>query len=204
MLHFKNNIAALAAVAAVGSAVRDELLAMEMHHAIAALAGANMNFYLVCEHNDVIINDPSALFPSAGTSPKSAGRKTPNPESMRIWGRPGGGTMEFHMNKPFHTLTLSLALFALVLPLSTPRVLTPGLPRFQEASPALEPNPVTPADLIEAVNTLRLANGLNALNAHPVLMQVAQTEANGIAYGAPGHWRPEGLTLGQWRSLHLR
>ena len=58
--------------------------------------------------------------------------------------------------------------------------------------------PITPADLIIAVNTLRVANGLNALNAHPVLMQVAQTEANGIANGMPGHWRPNGLTLGQW------
>jgi LysM repeat protein len=62
----------------------------------------------------------------------------------------------------------------------------------------LEPNPLTPADLIVAVNTLRMANGLYALGVHPVLMQVAQTEANGIANGMPGHWRPDGLTLGQW------
>jgi LysM repeat protein/uncharacterized protein YkwD len=66
----------------------------------------------------------------------------------------------------------------------------------EEATP--EPDPVTPADLIVAVNTLRMANGLYALNAHPVLMQVAQMEANGIANGMPGHWRPNGLTLGQW------
>jgi len=66
----------------------------------------------------------------------------------------------------------------------------------EEATP--EPDPVTPADLIVAVNTLRMANGLYALNAHPVLMQVAQMEANGIANGMPGHWRPEGLSLGQW------
>jgi len=61
-----------------------------------------------------------------------------------------------------------------------------------------EPNPITPADLIVAINTLRMANGLYALNVHPVLMQVAQMEANGIANGMPGHWRPNGLTLGQW------
>jgi len=59
-------------------------------------------------------------------------------------------------------------------------------------------DPVTPAGLITAVNTLRLANGLSPLGVHPVLMQVAQTEANGIANGMPGHWRPNGLTLGQW------
>jgi LysM repeat protein len=29
-------------------------------------------------------------------------------------------------------------------------------------------------------------------------MQVAQIEVDGIANGMPGHWRPDGLTLGQW------
>lgn len=56
----------------------------------------------------------------------------------------------------------------------------------------------TPAEVIEAVNQLRIANGLLPLNTHPVLMQVAQWEANAIAGGAPGHTRPNGLTLGQW------
>ncbi len=60
------------------------------------------------------------------------------------------------------------------------------------------PEPLTPADLIGAINTLRLNNGLYPLSVHPVLMQVAQTEANGIANGMPGHWRPEGLSLGLW------
>jgi len=55
-----------------------------------------------------------------------------------------------------------------------------------------------PADLINAVNNLRLANGLSTLSSHPVLMQVAQWEADAIAGGAPGHTRPPGLTLGQW------
>ena len=35
---FKNDIAALAAIAAIGSTVGDEFLAMEMNHAIAAFA----------------------------------------------------------------------------------------------------------------------------------------------------------------------
>jgi LysM repeat protein len=57
---------------------------------------------------------------------------------------------------------------------------------------------VTPSQLINAVNNFRLAYGLPPLAVHPVLMQVAQIEANGIAGGAGGHWRPNGLTLGQW------
>jgi len=58
--------------------------------------------------------------------------------------------------------------------------------------------PATAAEVIQAVNELRIANGLLPLNTHPVLMQVAAWEANAIAGGAPGHTRPNGLTLGQW------
>lgn len=58
--------------------------------------------------------------------------------------------------------------------------------------------PPNPVDIINAVNTLRLSHGLNALNAHPVLMQIAQEQAGGIASGLPGHWRPNGMSLGQW------
>lgn len=79
-------------------------------------------------------------------------------------------------------------LLALILSLA----LTPfGFARAQESAP-------TPAELINEVNALRLANGLNALAVHPVLMQIAQEEASGIASGMPGHWRPNNLTLGQW------
>lgn len=67
----------------------------------------------------------------------------------------------------------------------------------QESNPTPEPPPM-PAQVIEAVNELRLAYGLPPLNAHPVLMQIAQTEADGIAAGMPGHWRPNNITLGQW------
>ncbi len=56
----------------------------------------------------------------------------------------------------------------------------------------------TAADVIKAVNALRVANGLHPLNSHPALMEIAQWEANAIAGGAPGHTRPLGLTLGQW------
>ena len=50
MPDFKNDVAAFAAIAAIGSAVCDEFLAMEMHHAIAAFARLHVDFYLVCEH----------------------------------------------------------------------------------------------------------------------------------------------------------
>lgn len=58
--------------------------------------------------------------------------------------------------------------------------------------------PPSPADIINAINALRLSYGLNALAAHPALMQIAQEQASGIAAGLPGHWRPNGMTLGQW------
>ena len=66
------------------------------------------------------------------------------------------------------------------------------------ARPLSQASTLTAAEVIEAVNALRIANGLLPLNTHPVLMQVAQWEANAIAGGAPGHTRPNGLTLGQW------
>jgi len=56
----------------------------------------------------------------------------------------------------------------------------------------------TATELINAVNRLRLANGLPALNVHPILMQVAEWEVDAVVNGAGGHTRPEGLTLGQW------
>jgi hypothetical protein len=53
--------------------------------------------------------------------------------------------------------------------------------------------------VIEAVNHLRILNGLNALAIHPVLMDVAAQQANALAAsgGSIGHQRPCGLTLGQ-------
>lgn len=64
-------------------------------------------------------------------------------------------------------------------------------------TPTLGASP-NPADIINAVNNLRLSYGLPALYAHPALMQIAQEQASGIASGLPGHWRPNGMTLGQW------
>ena len=90
-------------------------------------------------------------------------------------------------------LTLKKILLASILSLA---LIQFGFTRVQVAD-AQESTP-TPADLINEVNALRLANGLNALAAHPVLMQIAQEQANGLASGMPGHWRPNNLTLGQW------
>ena len=56
----------------------------------------------------------------------------------------------------------------------------------------------TPAEVINGINELRLSKGIAPLAVHPVLMQVGQTEADGIASGREGHWRPNGFTLGQW------
>ncbi len=70
---------------------------------------------------------------------------------------------------------------------STPQIPTPT----QNKAP-------TPSQVIEAINALRISHGIAPLSAHPVLMQVGQMEAEGIAGGMGGHWRPTELTLGQW------
>ncbi len=59
--------------------------------------------------------------------------------------------------------------------------------------------PPTPAEVITAINNLRLSHGLSALTTHPILMQVAADQANALAAseGAIGHERPCGMTLGQ-------
>lgn len=117
------------------------------------------------------------------------------------------------MKKLFKTLFLFLLPLALILPFTAVQARTLrqaqrdafNLPPFQDASPTLEqetPTPLstlTPANVINAVNTLRLAHGLNALSVHPVLMEVAAQQANALAAseGAVGHQRPCGMTLGQ-------
>ena len=108
-------------------------------------------------------------------------------------------------------MTLSKRLTFLALCLIVLSVLVLAQPKSAEAvadlsNPAQDfatetptPGSVTPADIINAVNNLRLANGLNALTVHPVLMSVAADQANALAAseGAVGHERPCGMTLGQ-------
>jgi len=61
------------------------------------------------------------------------------------------------------------------------------------------PATLSPADVINAVNDLRLSEGLNALTIHSVLMDVAAQQASALAAtgGTIGHQRPCGMTLGQ-------
>jgi uncharacterized protein YkwD len=109
-------------------------------------------------------------------------------------------------------------LFALVWILSSARILAvpQSMPALQEATSTPEQEEVVtptasipaPAEIIEAVNNLRILNGLNALAVHPVLMDVAAQQANALAAteGAVGHQRPCGMTLGQdllWRGFAL-
>jgi len=69
----------------------------------------------------------------------------------------------------------------------------------EQAFDSPPPSPLTASDVINAVNALRLANGLNTLSIHPVLMEVASLQASALAAteGMIGHQRPCGMTLGQ-------
>jgi len=101
---------------------------------------------------------------------------------------------------------IGFLLLGWTLPYQAAHAQSSSLPLFQEASPSPEvistetsaPAP-SPADIINAVNNLRLASGLNALEIHPILMQVAAQQANALvgSEGAVGHQRPCGMTLGQ-------
>lgn len=112
------------------------------------------------------------------------------------------------MKKHFPTLAIFLSLLALILSFTAAHARTfrlaqrdaSNLPPFQEpvSTPTLPPAP-SPADIINAVNNLRLSHGLNALSVHSVLMEVAAQQANALAAseGMIGHERPCGMTLGQ-------
>jgi uncharacterized protein YkwD/LysM repeat protein len=68
-------------------------------------------------------------------------------------------------------------------------------PTATEAMPFTVP---TADELIAEINNLRISYGIQPLAVHPALMKIAQEQADGIAADTPGHWRPYGLTLGQW------
>jgi len=75
------------------------------------------------------------------------------------------------------------------------------LPTLQavQVAPGTPEAMVTAAEIIEAVNALRLSRGLHGLSVHPILMEAAAAQAQALALsgGAVGHARPCGLTLGQ-------
>ncbi len=104
------------------------------------------------------------------------------------------------MKKYFHALTIFILFLILTLPFTAVHARLEDLPRLQEESPTPQPSAPSPADIINAVNNIRLANGLNALAAHPALMEVAAEQASALAgtEGAVGHERPCGITLGQY------
>ena len=99
-------------------------------------------------------------------------------------------TGRIHLFHSSITRLIPIPLLLLVLSLLPPGRVFAG-PFEDDGTP-------TAAQVVKAVNQLRMDQGLSPLNVHPLLMQVAQTEADGIANGMPGHWRPNGLTLGQW------
>lgn len=102
------------------------------------------------------------------------------------------------MKTRFSLLLIGLILIILTLPsahvLAGPRDL---LLQEETATPGLVAP--SPAEIINAVNNLRLQYGLNPLLTNDVLMHVAAEQANALAAseGAIGHERPCGMTLGQ-------
>ncbi len=100
-------------------------------------------------------------------------------------------------NKTLLLATIAIGLFVFGL-LSTSNAFAHPSAQSEETPTSSLNRPPTPADVIEGINNLRLSHGIAPLSAHPILMQVGQTEADGIAAGKEGHWRPNGLTLGQW------
>ena len=103
------------------------------------------------------------------------------------------------MNTRLRSLIIFICFLVCILP-STPVLAgPPSLPPLQEETSTPMPSAPSPADIINAVNNLRLQHGLNPLVVHDVLMEVAAEQANALAAteGAIGHQRPCGMTLGQ-------
>lgn len=87
--------------------------------------------------------------------------------------------------------------FVIVLPALFAAALVLFNPNKASARPALQ-EITTPAQLIAAVNDLRLSYGLSALAVHPILMQTAQSQADYMAAtGNITHARPGGMTYTQ-------
>lgn len=113
------------------------------------------------------------------------------------------------MKTRFRLLTIGLFLLVWSLPANGTQARTSNLPPLQEETATEEasaqeegtptPAAIYPIDIINAVNDLRIQNGLPVLAVHQALMDVAAQTANALAAteGAAGHYRPCNLTLGQ-------
>ncbi len=112
------------------------------------------------------------------------------------------------MNIRLRRLTICLFSLLWVLP-ATHVLVEPQEPPFLQEETATEepatespeetPAAIYPVDIINAVNDLRIENGLPVLAVHQALMDIAAQTANALAAteGAAGHYRPCNLTLGQ-------
>ncbi len=106
---------------------------------------------------------------------------------------------------PFRILMAFVIAILWIGPVSRGEAVQAGRPGQAERRPALEITStsagavVTAAEIIQAVNALRISHGLSPLAMHPILMEAAadQAQALAISGGAIGHQRPCGLTLGQ-------
>ena len=83
-----------------------------------------------------------------------------------------------------------------LLALMTLLLFTPAETVFAGAIRTDTPSPAV-ADLVNAVNALRISHGLPALNQNTILMKVAQDQAYVLAdtQGSAGHERPSGISL---------
>lgn len=72
------------------------------------------------------------------------------------------------------------------------------LPKDVSARPQFQQSITSPSQLIDAVNNLRIANGLQALTVHSILMQSSQSQADYMAAtGQVTHLRPGGISYTQ-------
>jgi uncharacterized protein YkwD len=105
------------------------------------------------------------------------------------------------MNTTLQRVTFFMLAFIFMTGISLPHQRAASAQGTDTPTPEAQVTPyiITAADVINAVNNLRLASGLNTLSIHPVLMQVAALQASALAAseGAVGHQRPCGMTLGQ-------
>lgn len=97
-------------------------------------------------------------------------------------------------------LRLLIILLVLMLPIRVLPTVSGNTVHAQSADTQTpSQSTLSAADVINAVNNLRLSQGLNALTVHSVLMDVAAQQASALAAsgGSIGHQRACGMTLGQ-------